>query len=90
MVPTLETSNMQLTQITIKSSSKCFTIVRKNDLQPRILHSGILAIKYEYSVNIFTHMVSILPPYANFLKKLLEDVTRPLWKHLFLHNMYRE
>lgn len=55
MVPTLETSNMQLTQITIKSSSKCFTIVRKNDLQPRILHSGILSIKYESTVSTFSH-----------------------------------
>ena len=54
-VPTLETSNMQLTKITIKSSSKCLAIVRKNDIQPRILHSGKLSIKCESTVSTFSH-----------------------------------
>lgn len=31
--------------ITIKSSSKCLATVRRNDFQPRILHSGQLSIK---------------------------------------------
>lgn len=45
MVPTLETSHTQLTEIAIKSSSKCLATVRRNDFQPRILHSGKLSIK---------------------------------------------
>ena len=54
-VPKLETSNMQLTKITIKSNSKCLAIVRKNYLQPRILHSGKLSIKCESTVSTFSH-----------------------------------